>query len=131
MKHLETITKDWLQKERDLKQHTPIFFISGSNLHPNHKLHKYYFWIYDENSEFENASEVFFKDEYKLTIKKAMDIMKELEKNDIGFVYANVKYHRLGNKIWNYEKLKNEYPEIIFAPSYEDDTDETHESGHK
>lgn len=131
MRPLETITKDWLQKERNLNQQTPIFFISGSSLHPNVKLYKYYYWVYPENSNFENATEVFFKDEYKLTIKKAMDVMKELEKNNIGFAYTNVRYYRLGNKIWNYEKLKNEYPEIRFAPSYEDDTDETHESGHK
>ena len=40
------------------------------------------------------------------------------------------KEHRLG-AIFNYDKLIKEFPDIEFAPKYEDDNDESIEGGHK
>ncbi len=131
MKRLENITKTFLIEERKRKQTVPILFISGSNLHSNAQLYKYYFWIYAENSEYSSSADVFFKEEHKLSAKKAFDMMKKLQEDNIGYAFANKRYYRLGNKTWDYEKLKKDDSKITFAPSYDDDEDEVHESGHK
>lgn len=131
MKRLETITKQFLTEEKKHFGRPIELFVSGSNLHPNPKLYKYYFWIYAENSDYESAADIFFKDAYKLNIKTAVDKMNELRNNKISYAYVNTKYYRLGNKIFNYEGLMQNDPQIIFSPSYEDDKDEIIEGGHK
>lgn len=95
-------------------------FVSGSNLHPNPRMYKYYWWIYSELSEFESAEEVFFKEQYSLSTKEAFALMDELQAKKIRFVTANTKRKRLGS-IWDYPRILQEYPDEIFAPSYEDD----------
>lgn len=61
-------------------------FVSGSNLHPNPRMYKYYWWIYSELSEFENAEEMFFNYEYSLNTKNAFALMDELRAKNIRFV---------------------------------------------
>lgn len=43
-----------------------VIFVSGSNLHPNPKLYKYYWWIYSMESKENNAAAVFYKKEHRL-----------------------------------------------------------------
>ncbi len=107
-----------------------VAFISGSNLHPNPKLYKYYWWIYSLESKENSAAEVFYKKEHRLTTKEFEKESARLEDNKISFAYVNSKYHRLGT-IFNYDKLIKEFPDIEFAPKYEDDNDEMIEGGHK
>ena len=121
------ITKEWLKEEN--KEFSAIF-ISGSNLHPNPKFYKYYFWIYSLESKENSAADVFFKESHKLTLKEFNEEENRLQKNKISYAFVNIKYYRLGS-IFNYEKLKKDCPDIIFAPPYEDDNDEMLESGHK
>lgn len=118
------ITKEYLSSRNS------AVFCEGSNLHPAFKLYKYYWWIFPKNSEFESAGEVFYNDKYKLTTKEAHELMEELSNQNIPFAYVNRKRKRLGCDIWDYEKLKQEFPNIEFAPAYEDDEDEEWE-GHK
>lgn len=99
-------------------------FISGSNIHPNKRFYKYYWWIYSEESEEQSAKEVFFIKEKSLTTKQFFQKAEELTKRDIKFAYVNIKLHRLGNSVWDYEKIKTKYPDIEFAVALEDDLDE-------
>ena len=62
--------------------------------------------------------------------KKFEEEAIRLQDNKISFAYVNRKLHRLGT-IFDYEKLKEKYPDIEFAPAYEDDNDEMIENGHK
>jgi len=50
--------------------------------------------------------------------------------NKISFAYVNMKLHRKGS-IFNYEKLKKEYPDIEFASAFDDDLDEMNSEGFK
>jgi len=80
---------------------------------------------------YDSAEDVFLKDEHRLSAKQAQDLLEELAKNDIGYAFVSTKEYRLGNKVLDYERLKKEYPDIEFAPSYEDDPDEPDRNGHK
>jgi hypothetical protein len=116
-----TITKESL---RSRKEFTALF-ISGSNLVPSPRLYKYYWWIYSLESPYENAGEVFYKDEHRLSTKRAVELIDRLHTEKISYAYVKIKHQRLGNKIWDYERLKEEFPNIKFAPSYNEDTDAT------
>ncbi|MDX4037703.1 hypothetical protein [Aliarcobacter skirrowii] len=107
-----------------------VIFVSGSNINPNPKLYKYYWWIYSMESKEKSAAEVFYSKAHRLSIKKFEEEAKRLQDNKISFAYVNSRYYRLGS-IFNYEKLKEKYPDIEFAPAYEDDSDEMIENGHK
>jgi hypothetical protein len=98
-------------------------FVSGSNIHPNPHFYKYYWWIYAHDSVYENGDAVFYKEEHRLNTYDAMMKMKELRANKIPFAYVNMQIHRFGCSIWNYEQIKEKFPEEEFAPRYEDDTD--------
>ena len=82
---------------------------------------------------YESAQEVFFKDEHKLSLKKAINLMDQLKKDNIPFAYVNSPYHRLGTKVFDYQKLKEKFPDMEFAISYNEDKDEICEelNGHK
>lgn len=60
-----------------------VAFISGSNLHPNPKLYKYYWWIYSLESKENSAAEVFYKKEHRLTTKEFEKESARLEDNKI------------------------------------------------
>ena len=107
-----------------------IAFISGSNLHPNPKLYKYYWWIYSLESKENSAAEVFYKKEHRLTVKEFKKESARLEDNKISFAYVNSKRHRLGT-IFNYDKLVKEFPSIDFSQKYEENNYEMIEGGHK
>lgn len=115
------ITKDVLEGRG--KEGYQSVFISGSGIHPNPKLYKYSWWIYDETSPYENAGEVFYKDEHRLSTYDAIKRMDELRLKKIRFAYVNSKLQRLGCKIWDYDHLRSIYPDIEFAPVYDDDQD--------
>ena len=106
-------------------------FISGSHLHANVRLYKYYWWIYAENSIYENAQKVFFIEEHKLSTKQAFDMMDKLKDERIKYAYVNLREHRLGTTLWDYKKLQTKFPNIAFAPAYEDDLDDISQNGHK
>jgi len=120
MRSPRTITKESLS----LRKEFSALFISGSNLVPSPRLYKYYWWIYSLESPYENAEEIFFKDEYRLSTKQAVELIDRLHAEKISYAYVNTKHQRLGNKIWDYDKLKSEFQNIDFAPNYDDDTDE-------
>ena len=105
-------------------------FVSGSNINPNPKLYKYYWWIYSMESDENSAAEVFYTKAYRLSTKKFEEESIRLQDNKISFAYVNTKLHRLGT-IFDYQKLKEKYPDIEFAPAYEDDSGEMIENGHK
>lgn len=112
------------------KRRSVSLFISGSNLHFNPRLYKYDWWVYPSNSAYDSAGEVFYKPEHRLSTKKFYEMADRLYEDKILFAYVNSKHHRLGNTIWNYKKMKQDYPNIIFAIVYDEDTDEDYE-GHK
>ena len=113
------------------EQHSIALFVAGPRRHPNVKFYKYYYWIYAENSMYECAADVFYEEEHKISAKKAIDMMTRLQKENISFAYVSESRYRLGNKIWDYERLKLAYPNQSFAPTYEDDSDEMDEDGYK
>lgn len=120
------ITKDVLAGHG--KEGFQSVFISGSNMHPNPKLYKYSWWIFDETSPYDNAGEVFYKDEHSLNTHDAIKRMEELRANKIRFAYVNIKLQRLGCNIWDYDELRMSDPDIEFAPSYDDDQDPAYNS---
>lgn len=122
----ENAKKRLEQRDKDFM----AIFVSGSNINPNPKLYKYYWWIYSMESKEKSAAEVFYSKAHRLTTKKFEEEAKRLQDNKISFAYVNTKLHRLGT-IFDYEKLKEKYPDIEFAPAYEDDNDEMIENGHK
>lgn len=125
------ITKQSAKKYLEIRNKEFIaMFVSGSNLHPNPKLYKYYWWIYAIDSKEDNAEKVFYQDKYRLTTKEFMDEYERLNKEKISFAYVNVKYHRLGAS-FNYDKLKQLNPDIEFALKFDDDNDEISKDGHK
>lgn len=71
----------------------------------------------------ESAQEVFWNDKYKLSLKKAINLMEYLKENNIPYAYVNRAYYRLGNKVFDYQKLKEKYPDIEFAAAYSVDKD--------
>ncbi|RBQ32046.1 hypothetical protein CRU92_04560 [Arcobacter sp. FW59] len=126
------ITKDWIKKQEKIRNcNLFISFISGLNINPNPKLYKYYFWIYSLESKEKNADEIFYKDEYKLSISEFENKYNDLKSREISFVYINVGYKRLNNTVFDYKKIKEKYPETQFAISYEDDTDKMNDKKHK
>lgn len=125
------ITKENAKKRlEDRGEDFMAIFVSGSNVHPNTEMYKYYWWIYSMESQEESAAEVFYSKEHRLSIKKFEEEAKRLQDNKISFAYVNSRYYRLGS-IFNYEKLLKENPNIEFAPRYEDDMDEMNQEGHK
>ena len=125
------ITKENAKKRLDQRgQDFMAIFVSGSNLHPNPKMYKYYWWIYSMESKEKSAAEVFYSKAHRLTTKKFEKESIRLQDNKISFAYVNIKLHRLGS-IFDYEKLLKEFSDIEFAPAYEDDSDEMNEEGHK
>lgn len=112
------------------KEHSRSLFISGSNLHPNPLLYKYDWWIYPSNSPYDSAAEIFYESEHRLSTKEFYEMANRLYEEKIAFAYVNSKQHRLGNTIWNYAKMKHDYPNTIFAIAYDEDTEEEYE-GHK
>jgi len=131
MRQPHKITKSFL-KQRKENGYSSLG-ISTTSLNPNPELKKYYFWIYHYNMPHSSAQEIFFKDEHKLSLKIAMDLMDDLKKDNIPFAYVSMGYHRLGTQIFNYEKLKEKYPDIEFAVAYSEDRDEACEelNGHR
>jgi hypothetical protein len=124
------ITKENAKKRlEDRGEDFMAIFVSGSNLHPNPQMYKYYWWIYSMESQEKSAAEVFYTKAYRLTTKEFEEESIRLQ-DKISFAYVNRKLHRLGS-IFNYEKLKEKYPDMEFAPAYENDNDEMIENGHK
>lgn len=125
------ITKENAKKRLEQRgKEFMAIFVSGSNINPNPKLYKYYWWIYSMESYENSAAEVFYTKAHRLSTKKFEEEAIRLQDNKISFAYVNTKLHRLGT-IFDYEKLKEKYPDIEFAPAYEDDSDEMNEEGHK
>ena len=91
-----------------------VIFVSGSNINPNPKLYKYYWWIYSMESKEKSAAEVFYSKAHRLTTKKFEEEAIRLQDNKISFAYVNTKLHRLGT-IFDYEKLLKEFSDIEFA----------------
>ena len=116
------ITKEWLASRTNKEM--SALFISGSNIHPNKRFYKYYWWIYSEESQEQSAKDIFFKNEKSLTTKQFLQKAAELSKRNIKFAYVNTKLHRLGNSVWDYEKIKTKYSDIEFAVAYEEDLEE-------
>ena len=131
MKPAHKVTKLYLKQSQE--RGSSSLGISTTNFNPNPIFKKHYFWIYHYNMPYESAQEVFFKDEHKLSLKKAIDLMDQLKKDNIPFAYINSAYHRLGTKVFDYEKLKEKYPDIKFAVAYSEDKDEACEelNGHR
>ena len=125
------ITKENAKKRLEQRgKEFMVIFVSGSNINPNPKLYKYYWWIYSMESDENSAAEVFYTKAYRLSTKKFEEESIRLQDNKISFAYVNTKLHRLGT-IFDYQKLKEKYPDIEFAPAYEDDSGEMIENGHK
>ena len=125
------ITKENAKKRLEQRgKEFMVIFVSGSNINPNPKLYKYYWWIYSMESKEKSAAEVFYSKAHRLSIKKFEEESIRLQDNKISFAYVNRKLHRLGTT-FDYEKLKEKYPDMEFAPAYEDDNDEMIENGHK
>ena len=125
------ITKENAKKRLEQRgKEFMVIFVSGSNINPNPKLYKYYWWIYSMESYENSAAEVFYTKAHRLSTKKFEEEAIRLQDNKISFAYVNRKLHRLGT-IFDYEKLLKEFSDIEFAPAYEDDSDEMNEEGHK
>lgn len=125
------ITKENAKKRLEQRgKEFMVIFVSGSNINPNPKLYKYYWWIYSMESYENSAAEVFYTKAHRLSTKKFEEEAIRLQDNKISFAYVNRKLHRLGT-IFDYEKLKEKYPDIEFAPAYEDDSDEINDEGHR
>jgi len=123
MKQLEKVTKEYLKE-----QLSTLGWIgtrmSSTNIIENPKLKKRYFWIYHYEMPYESAKEVFWKEEHKLSFKKAMDLMNKLKEKKIPYAMVSITLYRLGIKVYDYEKLKQKYPDIEFAVAFDKDTDE-------
>ena len=128
MKQPHTVTKSFL--EESLKHGWIGTGISTTNVPPCPRLRKYYYWIYHYEMPYQSAEDIFWKEEHKLSLKKAMELKEYLHKNKIPYAVANRSYFRLGTKIWDYKTLKRKYPNIKFAISFDEDTDEEYQ-GHK
>ena len=125
------ITKENAKKRLEQRgKEFMVIFVSGSNINPNPKLYKYYWWIYSMESDENSAAEVFYTKAHRLSTKKFEEESIRLQDNKISFAYVNRKLHRLGT-IFDYEKLLKEFSDIEFAPAYEDDSDEMNEEGHR
>lgn len=125
------ITKENAKKRLEQRgKEFMVIFVSGSNINPNPKLYKYYWWIYSMESKEKSAAEVFYSKAHRLTTKKFEEEAIRLQDNKISFAYVNRKLHRLGT-IFDYEKLLKEFSDIEFAPAYEDDSDEINDEGHR
>ena len=124
------ITKAYLRRHYE-KYGSPL--ICKEALSPNPQLYKYYFMIFHYNMPHSSAQDAFHTDEHKLSLKKAIYFMDDLEKDSIPFFYIRRQYHRLGNKVFDYKKLKEKYPDIKFAVAYSEDKDEVCEkfNGHR
>jgi len=123
MRRPEKITKEFLKEQFDI--HSWIgTSISSTNIAENPKLKKHYFWVYHYEMPYESAKEVFWKEEHKLSFKKAIDLIDRLEEKTIPYAMVSITLYRLGTKIFDYEKLKQKYPGIEFAVAFDEDTDE-------
>ena len=68
-------------------------FVSGSNINPNPKLYKYYWWIYSMESQEKSAAKVFYTKAYRLTTKEFEEESIRLQDSKISFAYVNRKLH--------------------------------------
>jgi len=123
MKRPEKVTKEFLKEQFDIHGWIGTR-ISSTNIVENPKLKKRYFWIYHYEMPYESAKEVFWEEEHKLSFKKAMDLMDRLKEKTIPYAMVSITLYRLGTKVFDYEKLKQENPDIEFAVAFDKDTDE-------
>ena len=75
MKPAHKVTKLYLKQCQE--KGSSSLGISTTSLNPNPIFKKHYFWIYHYNMPYESAQEVFFKDEHKLSLKKAIKILPQ------------------------------------------------------
>jgi hypothetical protein len=70
MQRPETIIKAFLRESHQRGSGTIGISTIGLNLNP--RLKKYYFWVYHYDMQYSSAKEVFWKDEHRLSLKKAI-----------------------------------------------------------
>jgi len=121
MRRITTITKQFLQKNKE--EGRMGAGISTTSLNPNPLLKKYTHWVYHYEMSYESAKEVLYKEKHSLSLYDYLELRNHLHSHEIPYAVVSVSQHRLGIKVWDYEKLKREYPDITFAVSYEDDLD--------
>lgn len=118
IRNSKRITKEWLKGKR--------VFVDGSNLHPNPRFYKYYWWVFYSKTDAKNAAEIFWRTEHRLTTAEFAHLMKRLTEEQLYYAYVNRRYYRLG-MIWDYHALSHKYPGLKFASAYDDDPDELYE----
>lgn len=65
------ITKENVIKRlEDRGENFMAIFVSGSNLHLNPRMYKYYWWIYSMESQEKIAAKVFYSKAHRLTTKE-------------------------------------------------------------
>ena len=125
------VTKQYLQDNKD--DGRLGIGISTTSLNPNPLFKKYIYWVYHYEMSYESAKEVFYKDEHRLSLYDYLELRDYLRIHEIPYAIVSVSQHRLGTKVWDYRKLKQEWPDITFAVSYSDDSDKvcSNFNGHK
>ena len=124
MRRPETITKQFFLDWEKLKRKIPTLHIAGPTLHPNPYLWKYEYWIYHAEMSYKSAADVFWKEEHKLTVAKAGVLLRKLGESKTAYAYVSSRFRRLGTGVWDYNRIREENPDVRFAPAYDYDLDE-------
>jgi len=88
----------------------------------NPLFYKFYWWIFHKDSPCEGSE--FLNDKYRLTTKKAVDLMKRLHREDQTYFVYNRKYPRLDPENTPFDLNSERWKDQTFVMSFADDEDE-------
>jgi len=88
----------------------------------NPLFYKFYWWIFHKDSPCEGAE--FLMDEYRLTTKKAVDLMRKLASENQTYYIYNCKYPRLNPENTPFDLNAARWKGETFVKSFADDEDE-------
>ena len=119
-KNLDMYTKSFLNMTNNTKASRDIEIGKGWN--PNPELYKFVWWVFHNGLRSNNIQEMIDSKESRFVdIAEAASLAYKLEDKDEPFVFLRICYTRLGNKVFDYERMKKEDPNMQFVPALDDD----------
>ena len=108
-----------LQKDSDQQGFTASSY--ATFMHPNPIFYKYYWWVFWKGSPCDGRE--FIRRNYRMPIKRAFDLMFELESTEESYWLYNSRHPRLDPVNTPFNPQASIWKDTEWAKSFEDDTD--------
>jgi len=118
--NLDMFNKRFLNLTKDTRIQRE--FQIGQGYNPNPKLYKYVWWVFHNSVQSTNIEALIATQESRFIHEEEVEkFVNALAQKGEPYAYVRKSYPRLGVKAFDYEKMKEENPDITFAPALEDD----------